>query len=236
MKKLLALLLAAVMCLSLAACGGGEETPQANDNNSTEQGEQSGGEMQNDDNASTNEMLVVSGTDGTPALNGNMVGNYIECVELTVDNWREYLKVYTYDVEVVEKDAFGEITNTEVVEVFCLGYGNNRYHSFEAIIELQHKETGETLFANMELGYVFLLASDGNLDEYECTRIQGNIYFFNFPEEVLEEVISLHDREEARYPNAKIEIADGGMVYSWSVDTDAKVITNPSGSSWGDYN
>lgn len=33
MKKLIALLLAAVMCLSLAACGGGNDTPSTSDNN-----------------------------------------------------------------------------------------------------------------------------------------------------------------------------------------------------------
>ena len=41
MKKLLALLLAAVMCLSLVACGGGE-TPNTDDNSGTEQGAESG--------------------------------------------------------------------------------------------------------------------------------------------------------------------------------------------------
>ena len=44
MKKLLSLLLAAVMCLSLVACGGGNDTPSTNDdggNNATHESENS---------------------------------------------------------------------------------------------------------------------------------------------------------------------------------------------------
>ena len=44
MKKILALLLAAVMCLSLTACGGGEETPNTDDSSAQEQ------QLQNDNN------------------------------------------------------------------------------------------------------------------------------------------------------------------------------------------
>lgn len=44
MKKILALLLAAVMCLSLVACGGGEETPNTDDSSAQEQ------QLQNDNN------------------------------------------------------------------------------------------------------------------------------------------------------------------------------------------
>ena len=53
MKKLLALLLAAVMCFSLAACGG--ETLNANDNNGTEQSEQVDGEIAEGDNTESTE-------------------------------------------------------------------------------------------------------------------------------------------------------------------------------------
>ena len=53
---------------------------------------------------------VISGFDGTPALNRNLIGNHIERVELTVDNWSDYIKEYSYDVELIEKDAFGEVT------------------------------------------------------------------------------------------------------------------------------
>lgn len=44
MKKILALLLVAVMCLSLTACGGGEETPNTDDSSAQEQ------QLQNDNN------------------------------------------------------------------------------------------------------------------------------------------------------------------------------------------
>ena len=103
MKKMLALLLAAVMCLLLAACGGGKE--------------------------------VVSGFDGTPALNLASVGEHISRVELTTDNWKDYIKEYNYNVEIVEKDAFGEIIKKETVTLYRLGYGTEKYHCLSAIIE-----------------------------------------------------------------------------------------------------
>ena len=88
MKKLFALLLAAVMCQSLVACGGGKS--------------------------------VVSGFEGTPALSMKSIADHIERVELTVDNWKDYIKEYSYDVEMVEKDAFGEITKREKMTVYRL--------------------------------------------------------------------------------------------------------------------
>ena len=75
---------------------------------------------------------VVSGFDGTPALNWSLVDEHVERVELTVDNWKEYIKEYSYEVELVEKDAFGEITNSEKVTVYRLGYGTEKYHSLQA--------------------------------------------------------------------------------------------------------
>lgn len=53
MKKILALLLAAVMCLSLVACGGGN-TPSTNTDNSIEQSEQSNTTQQESQTNSTN--------------------------------------------------------------------------------------------------------------------------------------------------------------------------------------
>lgn len=181
-------------------------------------------------------MLVIPGFDGTPALNAVLVGEHIDRIELTVDNWRDYIKVYQYDVEVVEKDAFGEVTNTEASTVIRLGYGTEQYHYLDAIIELQHKETGEitTYGPASHLGKSFILDSSIDLDEYECTRIKGYLYFFDFTEEVIEEVIDVYDRWNKSSTHAEIKVTSGSFEGTWGVDCDAKVIENDSGN-WSDY-
>jgi hypothetical protein len=208
MKKMLVLLLAAVMCLSLVACGGGKE--------------------------------VVSGFDGTPALNYNSVAEHIDRVELTVDNWKDYIKEYSYDVEVIEKDAFGEITKKETVTVYRLGYGTERYYCLSAIIELKHKETGnillfgEHLAANLVEDVEVIKLEPFHLDEYECTRIKGYIYFIDYPEEVIEEVLRVHDRRSYRHANAAITITSPSFEGLWVVDCEAKVIESNS-DDWKKY-
>ena len=206
MKKILTLLLVIVMCLSFVACGGEKD--------------------------------VVSGFDGKPALNWDSVGKHIERVELTVDNWKEYIKEYSYEVELVEKDAFGEITNSEKVTVYRLGYGTEKYHSLQATIELQHKQTGEIRVfgvngdipvANQDICAVS--REPFHLEEYECTRISGYLYFVDYPEEVMEEVLSVHDRENYSEPNATIIVSGGMAQILWDVDVDAMVID----SNWSNY-
>ncbi len=178
-------------------------------------------------------MMVVPGFDGTPALNAALVSEHLDRVELTVDNWREYLKVYSYDVEVVEKDAFGEITKSEKSTVFRLGHGTERYHCVDSTIELQHKETGEiSTYGNMGLEYV--LRSSIDLDEYECTRIKGYLYFIDYPDEVMEEVLNVFDRWSVTSENAEIQVTSSSFEGTWRVDCEAKTIENASGS-WSDY-
>lgn len=208
MKKLLALLLAAVMCLSLVACGGGKE--------------------------------VVSGFDGTPALNTKFIDEHITRVELTTDNWKDYIKEYSYDVEVVEKDAFGEITNTEKVTVYRLGYGTEKYHCLSATIELKHKPTGEvvvlgqSLASNIVEDISVIQYEPIDLDEYECTRIKGYIYFIDYSEEVMDKVLKINDRWSATQPNATITTAGGSFNGTWYVDYEAKVIESNS-DDWKQY-
>ena len=208
MKKLFALLLAAVMCLSLVACGGGKS--------------------------------VVSGFEGTPALSMKSIGDHIERVELTVDNWKDYIKEYSYDVEMVEKDAFGEVTKREKMTVYRLGYGTERYHCLSATIELKHKQTGEILLlgemlaSNIveDIGAVRL--EPFHLDEYECTRIKGYLYFIDYPEEVMEEVVTVYDRWGYNAANASITITSKSFEGSWDVDCDAKMIESNS-DDWKKY-
>ena len=208
MKKLLALLLAAVMCLSLVACGGGKG--------------------------------VVSGFEGTPALSMKSIGDHIERVELTVDNWKDYIKEYSYDVEMVEKDAFGEVTKREKKTVYRLGYGTERYHCLSATIELKHKQTGEILLLGERLASNIVEDTGAvrlepfHLDEYECTRIKGYLYFIDYPEEVMEEVVTVYDRWGYNVANASITITSKSFEGSWDVDCDAKMIESNS-DDWKKY-
>lgn len=178
-------------------------------------------------------MLVIPGFDGTPALNAALVGEHIDRVELTTDNWREYLRIYYYDVEVVTKDAFGEVINTETKNITHLGYGTDQYHCLDAVIELQHKETGEFITFS-GVGHDFVLRDAIELDAYECTRIKGYLYFFVFSEEVMEEVLNKYDSWNSNNGSANIQVTSSGLERTWRVDCEGKVIENASGS-WSDY-
>ena len=137
-------------------------------------------------------------------------------------------------MEVVEKDAFGEITKTEKITAYRMGYGTDKYHCLNATIELKHKQTGElTIYGDMGKGYN-LYSDVINLDDYECTRIKGYVYFIEYPEEVFTEVLNPYDRWSTYSSNASIQVTSSSMEGTWNVDLDAKVVENASGS-WGDY-
>lgn len=122
MKKILALVLVAIMCLSLYACGDDER---------------------NDDDSRPLDTAVAGGnasadTDWLVRNDTINVAKLRECVEiaeLTTENWSEHFKVYTYSYteEKVEIDAFGEIVSTETIthEGRAFGAGNERYHWYD---------------------------------------------------------------------------------------------------------
>ena len=160
MKKALSLILALVMCLSLCACGGGnnntqsdDKTPNPNDNTVT-------GEEVTDGTTDNNERkpLIYYDADGAVHIDTEVFPECLEYVDLTTDNWREYIKAYSYsyEEEKVEKDVFGEIISTEVVTHTgrVLAVDNERYHSHGVInIELKDKSTGElTIYSLGNMG------------------------------------------------------------------------------------
>lgn len=183
---------------------------------------------------------VVTGYDGTPALNLDTVNKHITRVELTVDNWRNYIKEYSYDVEIVEKDAFGEIVKAENVTIYRLGYGTEKYYCLSATIELKHKQTGEivtfgkNLPTNLVKDICAVQYEPFQLNEYECTRIAGYMYFIDYSEEVMKEVLDIHDRRYAEEANAQIVISCSVFEGSWDVDCDAKVIESNT-DNWNKY-
>ena len=90
MKKWIALLLAAVMCLSLAACGNGK----TEDNSGTSQGQTTNNSPQDTDEPSNAELTE-------------------QTVEITLDNWQDYFE-FRPDVHVL-KDSYNEITGMQVI-------------------------------------------------------------------------------------------------------------------------
>lgn len=230
MKKILALLLVAVMCLSLVACGGGE-TSNTNDNNETlgnnsatngTVDDTGNNNTETGDNTTENPVLLYDGS-GKAWFNKKVLPDLVETIELTTENWREYIKAYSYNIEKVEKDPFGEVVSTQIITRYMLGAGNERYHFFNGVaIELKNKETGElTIYELDDIGYS--IAADFNLDNYECTRIQGNLYFLNFPDEIFSVSDSFgfaeKDGEEILYYS---------IMYSFALEEGTKAIHTDS--------
>ena len=171
MKRALCLIFALVMCLTLCACGD-DEVPDGTQKPFPEH------------------PLVIQGIDGNGYLNIERLNEIIEVVELTTDNWRDYIKVHPYTEEKVSYDAFGEVTSTETVVHYLLGVGEDRYHQFDnVIIELKNKSNGELSIhrrnQNEGGGPLPSVSADFDIDDYECTRIKGTVYFVDLPEEVI---------------------------------------------------
>lgn len=93
MKKWIALLLAAILCLSLAACGNGK----TEDSSGTSQGQTTDHSPQDTDEPGNAELTE-------------------QTIEITLDNWQEYFEFRT--VVKVRKDAYNEITGMAVYYKF----------------------------------------------------------------------------------------------------------------------
>lgn len=104
MKKILALLLAAVMCFSLVACGGGE-TPNTDDNSTQEQ------QIQNNNNEPEVADPEVTEPESTEAevTEPESTEPQLEEVEITLDNWQEYFALQEFVT--FRENGFGEIEN-----------------------------------------------------------------------------------------------------------------------------
>lgn len=93
MKKWIALLLVAVLCLSLAACG----DSKTEENSGTVQGQTTADSPQDTDASSSAELTE-------------------QTVEITLDNWQDYFEFRP--VVEVKKDSYNEITGMQVLYKF----------------------------------------------------------------------------------------------------------------------
>ena len=193
MKKVLSLILALVMCLSLCACGKGSQDAQSQMPNIFETSPTLGGTC-NDNTPPTEEPLIIlDPKEGYYLINESRFDELTETVELTTENWMEYLEVWSYTQETVQKDAFGEIVSIETCTSYYLVAKGDQYYMFnDFVIELKHKTTGTlTICRGEDYNGLIVYSStervpeDFCLDEYECTRIKGTLSFVDIPDEVI---------------------------------------------------
>lgn len=108
-------------------------------------------------------------------------------MELTTENWLDYIGVCSYTTEDVEKDAFGEIISVTTTKNYVLGAKNNQYyHLRDFVIALKDKSTEElTIYANSTGSNAPSVKEDFQLDQYVCTRIKGTLFLIDVPEEAI---------------------------------------------------
>jgi len=122
MKKILALLLMAVMCLSLVACSGGNDTPSTNDNSGAQQSAESGKE-----DTAKHDIYLEDGENGITYIvfpGSKVFSEYVVKVEITKDNWHEYFEDYEYTEHIVKTNDFGDIE--EEYDEVRIGFGLKR--------------------------------------------------------------------------------------------------------------
>lgn len=221
MKKIIVMLLVVVLCMSLWACDKDNESGgnlgqlggffgQQDGNNDAQQG---------GDESETQAPLVIRQGGGTGYINAARLHEIVQTVQLTTENWRNYIRVYAYSYVLVkaEKNAFGEVISTEetIVTGCQLGADDTRYHCFEGVaIELKHKSTNEVISYKFDEGG-HKLEEAIDLSQYECTRIQGVLHFVDLPEEVIMEI----EGDAQRYFDMGQVTIDGstGEIMAWGM-------------------
>ena len=202
MKKLFVLLLAAVICVLFAACGSNvsSENVDLGSSNAKPDSTTAASSPDSAEKDDENELVIIK--NDIPGINGRRFPELVETVELTMENWADYIdfSFSTYHKE--NKDAFGEVISTTAYTSRFISAKTDKYFQFigteekPAAIELKHKTTGKVLTLGLEgSDFMFSIGTYPNVDEsffeensidnYDCTRIQGTLYIVDMPEEVL---------------------------------------------------
>ena len=190
MKRWIALLCAVILCLSTCGCSNDSSDKKNDHTKPTDSSIADNGNGDNDENtagSTTDTNWLVDGW----IINAVKIRNDVQIVELTTDNWSEHFKVYhcpyRYDEEIVEKDAFGDVISTETITLEydgkAFGAGNEKYHFYNSVlIELKDKSSGVlTIYEFSSTSNDMFLEEDLHLNNYECTRIKGSIYYWDYP-------------------------------------------------------
>ena len=149
MKKVIAIVLTALICLSLAACGGASG---ANGNN---------------DGEAKQDIYIEKSEDGITYMvfpDSKTFDKYIVKIEITKDNWQEYFEDYEYTEHIVKTNAFGDIE--EEYDAVSIGFGLKR-NILGLADEVSFKFDGMTEY------------SDYNFDKADADKVEYEVYTAN---------------------------------------------------------
>lgn len=125
MKKLFFLLLVAAMCFSLVACA----QTEANNNEVQEQEAQNSEQMGTSDNETQNtEQDDTQQSEAEPQE---------KTIELTLDNWQEYLEINQYLSVSYLTNAFDEVTSTDL-QLFTLLEPKEEYSNYKVDVSVEY--------------------------------------------------------------------------------------------------
>ena len=180
MKKKLALLLATLMCISLCACGGSETSSGDNTDTKTEI-ENESNQVEVNQNINS-EVQRETTEEGYTIISKKEFASYITKVELTTENWKEYMDIVEKTIET--KNKFGEVisttTNTSLTAKNALAC-----YFDDFAIELTIIESGETIYSESLVGKIGVPIlnnaktfkwEDYVIDDFVCERIIGDLY------------------------------------------------------------
>lgn len=152
-----------------------------------------------------------------------------EVVELTTDNWSEYINLISYAEEVIEYDTFGEITDQYYVDKIAFGFSSDKYYyRYEDVaVEFEHKTTGEKTIYEIRNGEFY--NTDFDINQYTCSRIKGRIYVVEIPEEA---ILETPPKPDYPYTYTSIVIGSEGSEAPYEINPHTRVIHHNGTENW----
>lgn len=174
MKKRLIVILATLMCISLCACGG-ESTSGNNTNVETE----TNSENSTDTKDENSEFQRETTEEGYVIISKEEFASYITKVELTTENWKEYIDIV--EKTNVQKNKFGDVIST-TTKTGLSAKNAQAYYFNDFALELTIIESGETIYCEDLVGKIgsntppLFKWEDYVIDDFTCNRIIGSVY------------------------------------------------------------
>ena len=198
MKKKVRIIFSVLLIFSVLVCGCSNNNSQGGNNSNNQS---SGSNSQESGSNAESEIVTI---DDNVYLDGESFPNHIKTIEMTKENWKDYLELVREEKTDTHTDAFGEVISTNNYACYYLkikDIGQFTCGLSSALIEFTDIQSGEVLYFRESVPYYsFSLSSEAGIliekqyntdetrtiDDFECMRIKGEIIFImDIPQEVL---------------------------------------------------